>query len=61
MPQYGPANRTQEYYAAINQFDRKAYSDLTRRYPNISSRGNQYILVVYDYDSSGILVEPLKN
>ena len=42
-------------------FDRKAYSDLTGRYPHISSGGNQYILVVYDYDSSGILVEPLKN
>ena len=58
LPQHGPAQKTQECYAAIDQFDRKAYSDLTGRYPHISSRGNQYILTVYDYDSSGILVQP---
>ena len=58
---HGPAEQTQECFAVINAFDKKAYSDLTGRYPHISSRGNQYILVVYDYDSSGILVEPLKN
>ena len=61
LPEYGPPNKTHECFASIDQFDRKAYSDLTGRYPHISSRGNQYILVVYDYDSSGILVEPLKN
>ncbi len=38
-----------------------AYSDLTGRFPHQSSRGNQYLLVIYDYDSNAILVEPLKN
>ena len=61
LPTAGPAEKTQECYAIINRFDKKSYSDLTCRYPHISSRSNQYILVVYDYDSGGILVEPLKN
>ena len=61
LPQHGPMNKSQDCYAVINQFNSKAYSDLTGQYPHISLRGNQYILIVYDYDSSGILVEPLKN
>jgi len=35
--------------------------DLTGRFPTMSSQGNSYILVVYDFDSNGILVAPLKN
>ena len=35
------------------------HSDLTGRFPVTSSLGNQYILVVYDYDSNAILVDPL--
>ena len=38
----------------------KAYSDLTGRFPHKSSRGNQYLLVVYDYDSNDIVFELLK-
>jgi len=34
---------------------------MTGRFPHISSHGNQYVMVVYDHDSAGILVEPLKN
>ena len=37
-----------------------AYGDLTGRFPHKSSRGNQYLLVIYDYDSNAILAEPLK-
>ena len=39
----------------------KAYMDLTGRFPLQSSRGNNYILVSYHYDSNGILAEPLQN
>ena len=39
----------------------KGYMDLTGRFPYKSSRGNEYILVVYDYDSNAILAEPLKS
>ena len=56
-----PPKKTQECFSVIHPFDKKAYSDLAGRYPHMSSRRNQYIMVVYDYDSSGILVHPLKN
>lgn len=39
----------------------KTYSDLTGRFPVVSSRGNQYIFIMYDYDSNAILAEPIKN
>ena len=61
LSQHSPINKSQKCYAVINQFDRKAFSDLTGCYPHISSRGNQCILVAYDYNNSGILVKPLKN
>ena len=35
--------------------------DLTGHFPHCSSRGNNYILVAYHYDSNAILGEPLKN
>ena len=37
------------------------FIDLTGRFPYRSSRGYQYLLLLYDYDSNAILVEPLKN
>ena len=47
----------------IDKFAAKhmAYSDLTGRFPYQSSRGNKYVLVIYDYDGNAILMEPLKN
>ena len=39
----------------------QTYSDLTGQYPVLSSSGNRYLLILYDYDSNAILVEPLKN
>ena len=38
----------------------KTYADLTGKFPHKSSRGYQYILVMYDYDSNAIIVEALK-
>jgi hypothetical protein len=38
-----------------------AYHDLTGRFPHQSSRGNEYLLIVYDYDSNAILHSVLKN
>ena len=40
---------------------KKTYLDQRERFPYKSSRGNKYILIVYDYDSNGILCEPLKS
>ena len=39
----------------------KAYGDITGRFPYLSSRGNQYILIIYDHDSNAICFEPLKD
>ena len=38
-----------------------AYHDLTGRFPHRSSRGSEYLLIVYDHDSNSILQCPLKN
>ena len=38
----------------------KVYGDMTGRYPTMSSSGNQYILVICDYDLNTIIGEPLK-
>jgi len=61
-PSDHPNLKTNVCMAAIIDFSTKskAYLDLTGRFPYISSRGNQYLLVVYDYDSNAILVEPHK-
>ena len=37
-----------------------SYGDVTGSFPYKSSRGHQYIYILYDYDSNAILVEPMK-
>ena len=55
--------KTYHIATAIEHFNPKttAFSDLRGRFPHTSSRGNQYLLVIYDYDSNAILAAPLKN
>ena len=48
---------TGDIYASVY----KAYSNQTGKFPHLSTRGNQYIFVYYDYDSNAILVETLPN
>ena len=57
------SSKTYECIACIEPFEakEKSYMDLTGRFPEKSARGNQYLLVVYDYDSNAILVEPIVN
>ena len=60
----GLANQiTNDCVAQIVPFSQtnKAYMDLTGRFPHISSSGNEYVLVVYDYDSNAILAEAIPN
>ena len=38
----------------------KIYTDQTGRFPVRSSTGNQYIMILYDYDSNAIMSEALK-
>jgi hypothetical protein len=37
------------------------YTDKTGRFPIVSSKGNKYIMVLYDYDSNAILAKPIKD
>ena len=55
--------RTNDCCAIVVPFQEttKAYMDSTGRFPHKSTRGNEYVMVVYDYDSNAILVEALKN
>ena len=58
-----PNLRTKNCFFSFVSFEAtaKAYSDQTGRFPYTSSRGNQYLMIIYDYDSNAILQEPLKN
>jgi hypothetical protein len=56
-----PTVRTHFVYTKVIEITGQIYSDQTGRFPVISSRGNKYIMVVYDYDSRAILAEPIKN
>lgn len=57
-----PYHKTSEMFIKLTSFQttKKASGDLTGRFPYISSRGYQYFLVVYDYNSNAILIEVLK-
>ena len=48
-------------YAASIPATGQVYSDATGRFLCPSSAGNNYLLVVYDYDSNYIFAEPMKN
>ena len=56
-------NKTYDCVASLVPFQakHKGYMDLTGRFPHKSSSGNEYILVVYDYDSNAILAEALSS
>ena len=41
--------------------NKNIYSDLTGRFPQRSTRGNQYIFVLYDTNSNCIFAEPIKD
>ena len=55
--------KTHEIFTIVHDIHEtgQTYSDLTGQFPVISSAGNRYLLLLYDYDSNAILVEPLKS
>ena len=56
-----PNIKTKEVlYAMVDSNKDLGYMDLTGRFPYKSSRGNEYILISYNYDGNTILAEPLK-
>jgi hypothetical protein len=52
--------KTQYIYAATIDAG-QIYTDQTGRFPVVLSKGNKYIMVLYDYDSNAILAHPIKN
>jgi hypothetical protein len=64
---YHPTPETEQtnlVFAAVLDYETAQHlihSDLTGRFPIQSSRGMNYVLVVYDYDSNAILAEPMRN
>lgn len=39
----------------------RVYTDQTGQFPYVSSRGNKYVMILYDYDSNAIMVAPMKS
>jgi len=58
MPKGTP---THACYTVLMESTGQTYMDLTGKFVAASSNGNDYILVIYNYDSNAILVIPLKN
>jgi hypothetical protein len=52
--------KTQFVYAATID-EGQIYTDQTGRFPVVSSKGNKYIMILYDYDSNAILEQPIKD
>ena len=55
--------KTNECMSLILPFNAKttSYTDLTGRFPYKSTSGNEYLYVMYDYDSNAIMALPIKN
>jgi hypothetical protein len=54
-------DHTHECYAALIQPSGLVYTDQTGRFLCPSESGNNYLMVMYDYDSNAILAEPVPN
>ena len=61
IPDPEPNTRTHVVFMKPIEITGKIYSDQTGRFPLTSSRGNKYIMLVYDVDSNSITTEPLKS
>jgi hypothetical protein len=52
--------KTQFVYAATIDAG-QIYTDQSGIFPVVSSKGNKYIMILYDYDSNAILAQPIKD
>jgi hypothetical protein len=52
--------KTQYVYAATIDAG-QIYKDQTGIFPVVSSKGNKYIMVLYDYDSNAIVAKPIRD
>lgn len=55
-----PNTRSNSSYIDTIHITGQIYTDQTGRFPTPSSTGNNYVMVLYDYDSNAILVEPMR-
>ena len=57
------ATKSYNCFCRIEKHDlqEKPYNDLTGKFLLKSTRGHQYLLIVYDYDSNAIMNHPLKS
>ena len=62
---FPPGQPTDEHthlcFAAVLEPTGQTHMDLAGKFPVQSLSGNNYILIIYDYDSNGILTVPLPN
>ena len=59
--QLAMAQRTHQCYTAVLEPTGKVFADQTGRFIIPSSTGNNYLMVLYDYDSNSIHAEPMPN
>jgi hypothetical protein len=64
MPKQEPHNAKTNYvYAAMGKFSEATnmiHSNLTGHFPQTSTQGNKYVLIVYSYDGNAILAQPMQ-
>ena len=60
FPTESPRDRSHECFAAMFEPTGQIYSDQTGKFITPSSQGNNYLMIVYDYDSNFIFSEPFK-
>ena len=53
--------RTHQIFLKVTECSRKIYTDQTGHFHITSSRGYNYIIIAYDYNSNNILAEPIKS
>ena len=56
-----PVFRTNTIHITVVEPSDLLATDITGRFPTISSRGYKYIILCYIYDTNGIIVRPMKN
>ena len=61
LPDPAPHLKTNDVIYALIDTKDKTFMDLTGRFPHCSSRGNEYIMIAYHYDSNAIIGKAIKN
>jgi len=60
FPLASTEQRCHNCYVAVMQPTGQIYTDQTGKFIQPSSNGNNYLIILYDYDSNGIFAEPMK-